>query len=43
MTYFGATNLYEKFNETQQKFLQDMVLYIYKGYMALSTFENIWL
>jgi hypothetical protein len=22
---------------------EDMVLYIYKGYMALSTFENIWL
>ncbi len=29
--------------EPQQKILKDLVLYIYKGYMVLSTCENIWL
>ncbi len=29
--------------EPQQKFLEDLVLYIYKGYMVLSICENIWL
>jgi len=38
----GATNLYKNYNEAQQ-FLEDLVLYIFKGYTFLSTCENIWL
>ncbi len=38
----GTTNLYKNYNEAQQ-FLEDLVLYIFKGYMFLSTCENIWL
>jgi hypothetical protein len=38
----GATNLYKNFNEAQQ-FLEDLVLYIFKGYRSFSTCENIWL
>jgi hypothetical protein len=30
-------------DETQQQFLEDLVLYICKRYKPLSTFENIWL
>jgi hypothetical protein len=31
MTYFGATNPYKKFDESQQQFLENLVMYIYKG------------
>jgi hypothetical protein len=41
-TFFSATNPYKKIDE-QQQFLEDLVLYICKGYMPLSTCENIWL
>jgi hypothetical protein len=35
-SYFGATNLYKKFNETQQQFLEDLILYTCKGCKPLS-------
>jgi hypothetical protein len=41
--FCGAKNLYKNFDETQQQFLEDLVLYIFKGYRSLSTYENIWL
>jgi len=40
---FGATNPYKKFNEAQQHFLENFVLYICKGYNALSACENNWI
>jgi hypothetical protein len=42
-TYFDATNPYKKSNGAQQQFLENLVLYTCKGYMPLSTCENIWL
>jgi hypothetical protein len=42
-TFFGAKIPYEKTNDVQLQFLKDLVLYIYKGYMPLSSYENIWL
>jgi hypothetical protein len=40
--FFGSTNLYKFGDEAQQIFVEDLVLYIYKGYMPLSTCENVW-
>jgi len=40
-TFFSSTNLYKDDDETQQHFLEDLVLYICKGYMLLSSCENI--
>jgi len=42
-SYFGATNPYKKFDEAQQQFLEDLILYTYEGYKPLSTCDNIWL
>jgi hypothetical protein len=42
-SYIGATNLFKKFNEAQQQFLENLILYTCKGYMPLSTCDNIWL
>ncbi len=42
-SYFGATNLYKKSNEAQQRFLEDLILYTCKGDKPLSTCDNIWL
>lgn len=42
-TFFASLNPYKHGDETQQWFLKDLVLYIYKGYKPLSTCENIWL
>jgi hypothetical protein len=33
--------MYKNIDETQQKFIEDLVLHIRKGYMPLSTCENI--
>jgi hypothetical protein len=41
--FFGFSNPYKQHNEQQQKFLEDLVLYICKGYKALSICDNIWL
>jgi hypothetical protein len=41
--FFGSSNPYKQHNEQQQKFLKDLVLYICKGYKALSICDNIWL
>jgi len=42
-SFFGSINLYNNVNETQQKFIRDLVLYICKGYMPFLMCENIWL
>jgi hypothetical protein len=42
-SFFGATNPYKKIDEQQQQFIEDLVLYICKGYKPLSTWENVWL
>jgi len=41
--FFGAINLYKKFDEHQQQFLEDLVICTYKGYNFFSSCENIWL
>jgi hypothetical protein len=43
MTFCFVTNLYKKGSKAQQQFFEDPMLYICKGYMALSICENIWL
>ncbi len=42
-TFFGATNPYQKNDDHQQPFLNNLVFYICKGYRPLSTYNNIWL
>jgi hypothetical protein len=39
--FLGSSNPYKQHDEQQQKFLEDLVLYICKGYKAMSTCENI--
>jgi hypothetical protein len=39
--FFGSSNPYKQHDEQQQKFFENLVLYICKGYTALSTCENI--
>ncbi len=39
-SFFGATYPYRKIDE-QQQFLEDLILYICKGYKPLSTSENV--
>jgi hypothetical protein len=41
--FLGSTNMYKNVDEAQQRFIEDLMLYICKGYMPLSTCENIWL
>jgi hypothetical protein len=41
--FFGSTNPYKNANEAQQRFIKDLVLYIYKSYRPLLTYKNIWL
>jgi hypothetical protein len=36
MTFCFVTNLYKKAYKAQQQFFEDLLLYICKGYMALS-------
>jgi hypothetical protein len=43
ISFLGSTNLYKNVDETQQRFIEDLMLYICKGYMFFSTCENIWL
>ncbi len=43
IAFSGSTNLYKHGNEPQQRFLEDFVLHICKGYRPLSTCENIYL
>jgi hypothetical protein len=40
-TFFCATNPYQKNDDDQQLFLNDLVFYICKGYGPLSTYKNI--
>jgi hypothetical protein len=41
--FFGFSNPYKQHDEQQQKFFEDLVLYICEGYKVLATCENIWL
>jgi hypothetical protein len=41
--FLGSHKLYSKFNQTKQDFLEDLILYIAKGYHLLSSIENSWL
>jgi hypothetical protein len=41
--FLGSHKLYSKSNQTQQDFLEDLILYIVKGYHLLSSIENSWL
>jgi hypothetical protein len=43
IAFFGANNPYKKIDEIQQQFFKDLILYICKGYKALSSCENVWL
>lgn len=43
IAFFGVTNPYKKIDGTQQQFFEYFVLYIYKGYKAVSSCENVWL
>ncbi len=43
ISFFGSTNPYKNADAAQQRFIKDLVLYIYKGYMPISTCKNIWL
>jgi hypothetical protein len=40
ISFFGLTNPYKNVDETQ-RFIENLVLYICKGYKPLSTCENI--
>jgi hypothetical protein len=41
--FFGNHQRYNKSDPTEQTFLEDLVLYIAKGYRPLSSVENPWL
>ncbi len=41
--FFGQSQTLSKSNQTQQDFLEDVILYIAKGYHLLSSIENSWL
>jgi hypothetical protein len=41
--FFGKHQLYNKTNLVQHEFLEDIILYITKGYHPLSSIENPWL
>jgi hypothetical protein len=40
-SFFRSTNLYKNVDDTRQNFIEDLVLYICKGYMPLSTCKNM--
>ncbi|KAJ7552447.1 hypothetical protein O6H91_06G055400 [Diphasiastrum complanatum] len=42
-SFYGSSTPYKKEDDQQQCFLEDLVLYIVKGYRPLSSVENIWL
>jgi hypothetical protein len=42
-SFLGSTNPYKNANEAQQRFIEDLVLYMCKSYKPLSTCKNIWL
>ena len=42
-TYFGNTKPYAKNDVQQQRFIEDLVLFIAKGYESLSIVESVWL
>jgi hypothetical protein len=42
-TFLGNKSPCKKQNEVQKLFLEDLVLFIAKGFSPLSTCENIWM
>ncbi len=42
LLHFMLSQPLEKINEQQKHFLEDLVLYICKGYTPLSTCKNVW-
>jgi hypothetical protein len=40
--FLGSLKLYSKSNQMQQDFLEDLILYIAKGYHLLSSTKNSW-
>jgi hypothetical protein len=41
--FFGSQKYNSQSNQTQQDFLEDLMLYNAKGYYPLSFIENLWL
>jgi hypothetical protein len=43
INFFSSQNLYKPNDQGQKRFIEDVVLFITKGYMLLSYVENPWL
>jgi len=41
--FFSSTNYFLKNNETHDCFLEDVMLFVIKGYFAMRIVESIWL
>jgi hypothetical protein len=41
--FFPFTNQFKKDDESQVVFLEDVMLYVIKGFLPMRTFESIWL
>jgi hypothetical protein len=41
--FFSFTNQFKKDNETQVCFLEDVMLFVIKGYLPMKPIESIWL
>jgi hypothetical protein len=41
--FFSSTNQFKKDNETQVCFLEDVMLFVIKGYLPMKIVESIWL
>lgn len=42
-SFFGVEKSYEKHDVKKQRFIEDLVLYIAKGYEALQKVEDLWM
>jgi len=42
-SFFGAEKFYKKHDVKQQTFMEDLMLYIAKGYEALQKVKNLWM
>jgi hypothetical protein len=43
LVFFGVEKSYKKYDVKQQRFIEDLVLYIAKGYEALQKVKNLWI
>lgn len=41
--FFSSTNPFKKYHETQKIFLEDIILFVIKGFLSLMIVESIWL